>query len=78
MKHYSELQVDAIIKIKFGKLVVDNKHTSYVSNAMLGRLFKCSASKIRQLYMSRFAEIKKKSRTLNEVLQEAPIEAEAK
>ena len=55
VKQYSELQVDAIIRMKFGCPVASQFNTSYVSNARLGKLFKCSASKIRQLYLDRFA-----------------------
>ena len=51
MKTYSELQVDAIIKLKFGRLVESAKHPSYVNNYKLGKLFKCSHSKIRELYL---------------------------
>ena len=58
VKNYTPAQVDAIIRMKFGRPVTSQFNLSYVSNAMLGRLFKCSATTIRELYMRRFAELK--------------------
>ena len=58
VKHYTDAQVDSMIKMKFGSLVDSNHNISYVSNARLGKLFKCSASKIRQLYMRRFDDLR--------------------
>ena len=78
MKEYSQLQVEAIVKMKFGRMVNTQFHTSYVSNAILGRLFKCSASKVRQLYMDYFAELRKKQRPLMEILQQAQSEVPRK
>ena len=43
VKQFTEAQVDAIIRLKFGKSVASHFNTSYVSNARLGRLFRCSA-----------------------------------
>lgn len=71
VKEYSELQVDAIIKLKFGSLVEDGNHKSYVSNAILGKLFKCSDSKIRQLYLKRFHDIAMKKMPLLIQMQNA-------
>ena len=51
VKKYTEQQVDAMIRLKFGRMVDSQYHTAYVSNALLGRLFKCSGSKVRELYM---------------------------
>jgi len=64
VKEYSELQVDAIIKLKFGSLVENRDRKSYVSNATLGKLFKCSPEKIRQLYLKRFHDIAMKKMPL--------------
>ena len=54
MKQYSELQVDAMIKLRYGSLVTDPEHTSFASYRLLGQLFKCSGSKVRQLLFARF------------------------
>ena len=51
VKHFADEEVDRIIRMKFGRIVASQYHTSYVSNALLGRLFGCSGSKIRQLYL---------------------------
>ena len=56
MKEFTESMVSDLIKLKFGKLVEEHGHTSYVTNRVLGKIFKCSTSKIRQLYMARFEE----------------------
>ena len=50
--------VDDIIKLKFGELVEDPNHTSYVSNWILGKLFKMSNEMIRQLILKRFDKIR--------------------
>ena len=44
MKQISEQQVDDIIKLKFGDLVTEIGHTSYVSDKLLGQLYKVSGS----------------------------------
>ena len=54
MKQYSELQVDAMIKLRYGSLVTDPEHTAFASYKLLGQLFKCSGSKVRQLLFARF------------------------
>ena len=64
MKFYSEQQVSDLIKLKYGQLVTTPHHCSFVSNRLLGKLFKCSASKVRQLYMQLFEEIKAKQLSL--------------
>ena len=64
MKHFSEQQVKDMIKLKFGQEVSDHHHLSYVSNKLLGKLFGCSGSKIRQLYMAHFAKIRAKNAPL--------------
>ena len=46
-----------MIKLKFGKEVANHHHLSFVSNKVLGKLFGCSGSKIRQLYMTHFRAI---------------------
>ena len=57
MKYYSETQVDDIIKLKFGDLVTAKAPRAYISDAVLAKIYKCSPSKIRSLYMSRFAKL---------------------
>ena len=47
VKSYTEQQIDSMIRIKWGKAVTSQFHTAHVSNALLGKLFKCSAEKIR-------------------------------
>ena len=54
VKHFTESQVDDVIKLKFGRLVSNANRTQYASNALLGKIFGCSAFKVRQLYMQRF------------------------
>ena len=51
VKLYSDKEIDAMIKMKFGRLVTNQFHTAYVSNRILGKLFKCSSTKVRELYM---------------------------
>ena len=57
MKIFSEAQVDDLLKLKFGSLVTERGHRSYVSNQMLGQLFKVSATQIRRIYLDRFEAI---------------------
>ena len=52
MKHFTEEQVDTIIKLKWGSLVSDASGSTLTSNSALGKVFKVSAEKIRQLYMT--------------------------
>ena len=42
MKHISEQQISDLIKLKFGKLVDEPGHTSFVSDKRLGQIFKMS------------------------------------
>ena len=46
-----------MIKLKFGGLVEDDRRLSYVSNKLLGKIFGCSGSKIRQMYLAYFAKV---------------------
>ena len=52
MKEFTEEQVDAIIKLKWGRLVTEPSGPTYVANAALAKVFKVSATMIRQLYMA--------------------------
>ena len=47
MKHFTEQQVQDIVKLKFGGLVDDHMRTQYASNKLLGQIFGVSGSKIR-------------------------------
>ena len=69
MKTYTEQQVDDIIRLKFGALVTEHGHRSYASDATLGRIYKCSSTKIRQLYMARFEKIELQKMPLLQSLQ---------
>ena len=69
MKTYSEQQVDDLIKLKFGQLVDTPQHRSYASNKLLGKIFGCSGSKIRRLYMARFDAIKMRQQPLLEQIR---------
>ena len=39
MKDFTEQQVDHILKLKFGAVVMSYPSTSYVSNRVLGKVF---------------------------------------
>ena len=60
-----------MIKLKFGKLVANANHFSYVSNNVLGKIFGISGSKVRQLYKGYFDKIRRKDQTLLERLQQS-------
>ena len=60
-----------LIRMKFGQLVESTDHRSYVANWVIGKMFKVSGHKIRDLYLTRFAEIKKKKQPLMEKLTQA-------
>ena len=70
MKEFSERQVDDLLKLKFGAVVTEHGHPSYVSNQVLGKLFNCSGSKVRQLYMARFDAIRRQRLPLVEMLRQ--------
>ena len=58
MKEFTDKQIDDIILLKYGQLVSDGDHVAYLSNAILGQIFKVSGNKIRQLILSRFEQIR--------------------
>ena len=58
MKEFTEEQVDAIIRLKWGRLVQQADGPTLTSNAALGKVFGVSATKIRSLYMARFLKAK--------------------
>ena len=53
-RDFTEQDVDTIILLKWREMVDSQFHRAYMTNAALGRLFKCSAQSIRQAYISRF------------------------
>ena len=44
MKQFTEEQVDAIIKLKWGRLVTDPSGPTFTSNVILGKIFKVSGT----------------------------------
>jgi hypothetical protein len=58
-----------MVRLKFGQLVDKVGHRQYVTNAVLGKIFKVSASKIRQLLMGRFEKVRVSKLSLLERLQ---------
>ena len=66
MKEFTETQIQDIFKLKFGSLVDEHGHTSFVSNQVLGKLFSHYGSKIRSFYMARFEEVKSRKLSLLE------------
>ena len=69
MKQYTEEQIDSIIKLRYGSLVTDPDHTAHVSLSKLGKIFRCSGTHIRSLYMQRFKRIREKKLPLMERLR---------
>ena len=63
--------MDDIIKLKFGRLVEEHGHISYISNRVLGKLFKISGVQVRQLYLRRFQKIKDREMPLMTRLQKS-------
>ena len=62
-KEFTAEQVDAMIRLKFGQLVVSNFNTAYTTDAKLAKLFKVSATKIRSLMQARFAKLREEKVT---------------
>ena len=58
--------MDALVKLKFGALVTAKPAISLLSDAVLGKVFKCSAYHVRSQYMTRFRSIELKSKSLLE------------
>ena len=71
MKTFTEAQVDKVIRLKYGFLATSKPATQYVSDDVLAKLFKCSASHIRRQYMGRFEKIALKSKPLLEQMAHA-------
>ena len=74
MKEYSELQVDAMIKLRYGSLVTDPDHPSFASFKLLGQLFKCSGALVRQLLFARFEKLRRQNLPLIEKLRQSSSE----
>ena len=71
MKEFTEAQVDALIRLKFGQLAYQMPSISYVSDETLGRLFKASRSQIRRLYLQRFEANKERLIPILERIQQS-------
>ena len=69
MKEFSDQQVDDLLKLKFGAVVSELGHTSYLSDRVLGKLFGVSHSQIRRLYLARFEALRVKSLSFAERLK---------
>ena len=69
MKEFSDQQVDDILRLKYGRLVSEANHAAYATNATLGKIFKVSGGKIRQLCQERFEKARQKSLPLQEQMQ---------
>ena len=70
MKEFTEKQIDDILVIKYGQIVTDGNRVAWASNALLGKIFGASGNKIRQLCLSRFEQIKRKSLPLQEQMRQ--------
>ena len=56
---FTDDDVDTIIQLKWGRLVDSQFHRAFLSNAALGKLFKCSPDSIRKAYIARFDKLAK-------------------
>ena len=54
MKQLSEQQVDDLLKLKFGNVVEESGHCAFVSNKILGKVFKISEHSVAYLLRVRF------------------------
>ena len=52
---FTDEDVDLMIQLKFGQQVESQHHRAYMSNKAIANMFKCSATSIRNAYLSRFA-----------------------
>ena len=64
MKKLSEDQVDDLFKLKFGKIVQETGHRAYISNKVLGKIFKLSEGQVAHHIRVRFQRNRLKSQTL--------------
>lgn len=42
MKQYSDEQIDAMVRLRYGQLVTNANNTAFVSYKILGEIFGCS------------------------------------
>ena len=68
---FTEAKVDSLIRLKFGTLVESKPKVAYVSDAVLAKIFKCTAEHIRHQYMGRFHKIAIKGKPLLEQMEHA-------
>ena len=71
MKEITEATLDDILKLKYGEVVKDGGHTSYVTNEKLGKVFGVPGHRIRQLCQKRFAKNRQKELSFLEQLRQA-------
>ena len=71
MKQFTEEQIDSLIRMKFGQLVYELPSMAYVSNRVLGKVFRASQSKIRRAYMERFEANKERLIPILERIQQS-------
>ena len=76
MKTYSELQVDAMMQLRFGALLTKDPRTCFLSYASLGKLFKCSGNHVRRLILARLKDMNKKDLPLLGQLNEEHLKAQ--
>ena len=76
MKTYSELQIDAMMKLRFGALLTKDPKTCFLSYASLGKLFKCTGNHVRNLILARLEKMKKKDLPLLGQLNQASQRAQ--
>ena len=48
------------MKLRFGNVLTKDPKTCFLSYATLGKLFKCSGNKVRNLILARFEGMRKK------------------
>ena len=52
-KQYTEQDVDVMLLLRYGKPVESLEHPTFMSYEAIGKLFKCSGTKARQVIMER-------------------------
>ena len=58
MKEYSEEQVSAMVRLRYGRQVDSPNNTAFATYKTLGEIFGCSSSQIRKLCFERFEKLR--------------------
>ena len=58
VKTYTEKKVDAMIILRYRRLVHATDHPAFVTYEQLGKLFKCSSNHVRKLILNRLASLR--------------------